>query len=68
MKIVGNNNKYLMYRAFRIMEQIFHPAKFRKHTRIKAYELLARPILTYARETRTIRKQDEQDHTRKQTG
>jgi hypothetical protein len=47
-------------RELRIINQVFHPAKFRKHTRLSAYKTLAWPVLTYGSEAWTIRKQDEQ--------
>jgi hypothetical protein len=47
-------------RALRIKNQVFHPEDVRKHTRLKALKTLARPLLTYGRETWIIRKQDEQ--------
>jgi hypothetical protein len=33
-------------RALRIINQVFHPAKVRKHTRLSAYKTLAGPIIT----------------------
>jgi hypothetical protein len=51
------------YTALRIIKQVFHPAKVRKHTRLSAYKTLARPVLTYGREARIVRKQDEQTLT-----
>jgi hypothetical protein len=47
-------------RALRIINQVFHPAKVRKHTRLSARNALAKPILTYGSEARTSRKHDEQ--------
>jgi hypothetical protein len=32
-------------RALRVINQVFHPAKVRKHTILSAYKTLARPIL-----------------------
>jgi hypothetical protein len=50
-------------RAVRIINQVFHPAKVRRRTRLSVYKTLARPILTYGSEAWTIRKQDEQRPT-----
>jgi hypothetical protein len=43
-----------------VINQVFHPAKVRKHTRLSACKTLARPILTYGSEAWTIRKKDKQ--------
>jgi hypothetical protein len=42
------------------MNQVFSSAKVRKHTRLRAYKTLARPVLTYGSEAWTIKKQEEQ--------
>jgi hypothetical protein len=34
-------------RALTIINQVFHPAQVRKHTRLSAYKTLARPVLAY---------------------
>jgi hypothetical protein len=47
-------------RALRIINQVFHPAQVRKHTRLSGYKTLARPVLAYGSEAVTIRKQGEQ--------
>jgi hypothetical protein len=41
-----------------IINQIFKPSLVQKHTRIKVYKTLARPILTYGSEAWTICKND----------
>jgi hypothetical protein len=41
-----------------IINQIFKPSLVQKHTRIKIYKTLARPILTYGSEVWTICKSD----------
>jgi hypothetical protein len=41
-----------------IIHQIFKPSLVQKHTRIKVYKTLARPILTYGSEAWPIRKSD----------
>jgi hypothetical protein len=47
-------------RALRIINQVLHPAKLRRHTRLSAYKTLARPIPTYGSEAWSIVKQEEQ--------
>jgi hypothetical protein len=47
-------------RALVVINQVFHPAKVQKHTRLSTYKALVRRILTYGSEVWTIRKQDEQ--------
>jgi hypothetical protein len=42
----------------KIISQIFKPPLVHKHTRIKVYKTLARPILTYGSVAWTIRKSD----------
>jgi hypothetical protein len=41
-----------------IIHQISKPSLVQKHTRIKVYKTLARPILTYGSEAWSIRKSD----------
>jgi hypothetical protein len=41
-----------------IINQILKPSLVQKHTLIKVYKTLARPILTYGSEARTVRKSD----------
>jgi hypothetical protein len=45
-------------RAMGIINQILKPSFVQKHTRIKIYKTLARPILTYGSEAWTIRRSD----------
>jgi hypothetical protein len=42
-----------------IINQIFKPSLVSRHTRIRFYKTLARPVLSYGRETWTIRRTDE---------
>jgi hypothetical protein len=42
-------------RALRVINQVFHPEKVRKPTRLSAYKTLARPVLTYGSEVWTVR-------------
>jgi hypothetical protein len=42
-------------RALRIINQVFHPSKVRKHTRHRAYKTQAKPILTYENDAWNIR-------------
>jgi hypothetical protein len=58
-KDVDISAKILNYnRVMGIINQIFKPSLVQKHTRIKVYKTLARPILTYESEAWTIRKSD----------
>jgi hypothetical protein len=58
-KYVDISTKILHYnRAMGIINQIFKPCLVQKHTRIKVYKTLARPIVTYGSETWTICKSD----------
>jgi hypothetical protein len=45
-------------RAMGIINQIFKPSLVQKHTRIKVYKTLARPIVTYGSDAWTICKSD----------
>jgi hypothetical protein len=42
-----------------MMMMIFQPETFRKHTNLRAYKTLARPVLTCGSEAWTVRKQNE---------
>jgi hypothetical protein len=42
-----------------IINQIFKPSLVSRHTRIHIYKTLARPVLSYGSEARTIRRTDE---------
>jgi hypothetical protein len=58
-KYVDISTKILNYnRAMGIINHIFKPSLVQKHTRIKVYKTIARPILTYVSEAWTIRKSD----------
>jgi hypothetical protein len=58
-KDVDISTKILNYnRVMGIIDQIFKPSLVQKHTRIKVYKTLARPILTYGSEAWTICKSD----------
>jgi hypothetical protein len=65
-KDIDISNTILNYnRAMGIINQIFKPSLAQKHTRIKVYKTLARPILTYGSEAWTIRKSDRTRSTAK---
>jgi hypothetical protein len=53
--------------ALRIINEVFHSAKVRKHTRLGTCKTLVRPILTYGSEAWNIRKQYEQRLTTAET-
>jgi hypothetical protein len=42
-----------------IINQIFKPSLVSRHTRIRIYKTLARPVLSYGSEARTIRRTDD---------
>jgi hypothetical protein len=42
-----------------IINQIFKPSLVSRHTRIRIYKALARPVLSYGSEAWTIRRTDE---------
>jgi hypothetical protein len=58
MHSVVSQVKYSDNRAMGIINQIFEPSLVQKHTRIKVYTTVARPILTYGSEAWTICKSD----------
>ncbi|KAJ4431546.1 hypothetical protein ANN_20145 [Periplaneta americana] len=45
-------------RAMAVINKVFKPSLVQKHTRIKAYKTLARPVLTYGCEAWTLRERD----------
>jgi hypothetical protein len=42
-----------------VINQVFKPSLVQQHTRLNIYRTLARPVLIYGSEARTIRKADE---------
>jgi hypothetical protein len=46
-------------RVLGIIKQIFKPSLVSRHTRIRIYKTLARPVLSYGSEAWTIRRTDE---------
>jgi hypothetical protein len=46
-------------KVLRIINQIFKPSLVSRHTRIRIYKTLARPVLSYGSEAWTIRRTDE---------
>jgi hypothetical protein len=48
-------------KAANFVNQIFKPSLVSRHTRIRIYKTLARPVLSYGSEAWTIRRTDEKD-------
>jgi hypothetical protein len=46
-------------KVLEIVNQIFKPSLVSRHTRIRIYKTLARPVLSYGSETWTIRRTDD---------
>ncbi|KAJ4428629.1 hypothetical protein ANN_24674 [Periplaneta americana] len=60
-KAPGEDNlNFELFKYAGVINAIFKSSHVQKHTRLKVYKTLARPVLTYGSEAWTIRKADEQ--------